>query len=276
MKLAMLWVGHIRTFHRIWPTSVNDNIFVPLGVKQTTHYFFTYPDTQCKRNRANDPPSDYSHENALNYVQNILQPRFLEVREASVQARETVAEIRQARTEQGADWNNLEALTLQYVRRTEAWKSFVKLEPSWQKFDLIVFNRPDVFLYGCMVKPKSFEPDDIHVFTSLGPQKDITGLDDRWAMGHPSAIERYMSVGDSITRQYAIERRSWCPEEVNRRHAELTGLRIVKCSYQNWSTDLPQWEKDHVGIARFQNDDGQTLEAALQRYRDNNDKSSET
>lgn len=268
VKLAMLWVGHVRTFHNVWPNPTVENLLEPLGVAEATHHFYTYPAAQCHRNRPNDPPPDYSPEDALRYVAGALRPDTLEVRESSSRADLAVAAVRRARAEQGNDWANLEALTRQYVRRTEAWEAFVASTPGWRDLDAIAFNRPDVFLYQPIAKPTRFDPDEIHCFTSLGPRKDEAGLDDRWALGHPLAVERYMRVGDSVVQQYAVEKRPWCPEEVNRRHADRSGLRIVKCAYQGDAWNAPEWERGHVGIARFNDGDGRSLKQALRALDD--------
>jgi hypothetical protein len=272
MKLAMLWIGHVRTFHRVYPKLTLENLFEPLGVdtEDVDHFFFTSPAAQCRRNRANDPPADYSAEDAIEYVRHAMSPVTLEIRDPSEAAKQAVLSVRQNRNEQGSDWVNLEALTHQYVRRDESWKLFVDLEPTWRDYDVIIFNRPDVLLYDRIVAPSlPLSDDEIHVFTSLGPQKDVTGMDDRWAMGSPLAMSRYMQIADSVVHQYAVEKRPWCPEELNRRHTEQVGLRIVKCVYQGpgWPSWAPAWDANHVGIARFQPDDGSTLREALRNIR---------
>lgn len=272
MKLAMLWIGHVRTFHRIYPKLTYENLLDPLGVdpEDVDHFFFTSPAGQCRRNRPNDPPTDYSVEDAIEYVRHAMSPITLEIRESSEAAKLAVEAVRRHRAERGSDCLNLEALTYQYVRRSEAWKLFTDVEPAWRDYDVIVFNRPDVLLYDRIVPPSlPLADDEIHVFTSLGPQKDVTGLDDRWAMGSPAAMARYMPIADSVVQQYAVEKRPWCPEEVNRRHADQVGLRIVKCAYQGpvWPSWAPAWDVGHVGIARFQPDDGASLREALRLLR---------
>ena len=269
MKLAMIWVGHVRTFHRVRLPTV-ENLLEPLGVApgEARHFLYTYPARQCLRNRPNDPPADYSAEDALEHMTLALRPEHVEIREASARADAAVAEVRARRRERGPDWTNLEALTMQYVRRTEAWEDFAARVPGWRSLDAIVFNRPDVFLYDKIAPPAfPLADDEIHVYTSLGPRKDATGLDDRWALGSPSAIESYMRVGDSVVGLLADEGRPWCPEENNRTHAERRGLKVRKLAYQGWPAWAPHWEKGHVGIARFQEDDGRTLTEALRRER---------
>ncbi len=271
MNVAVIWVGHIRTFHKVWPSLTVANVLEPMGSTNVRHFFYTTSETQNQRNRPNDPPSDYSYSDALRYVRLSLKPEALVATEASHRVKEAVATVRAARAEVDGEWRNIEALTQQYVKRTEAWEHFVRLVPSWTTdFDAIVFNRPDVFLYDRLKLNNSvpFKTDDVHVFTSLGPTKDEKGLDDRWAVGHPRAIERYMRVGDSVVEQYAVEKRSWWPEEVNRRHADRSGLRIVKATYQAWPPWAPAHERDHVGIMRFEPNDGRTLRAALRGFVD--------
>lgn len=260
MNVAAIWVGHVRTFHRIWPENTVDGCWKPLGFSfPIRNFFYTYPAGQCRRNRPNDPPGDYSPDEALEFVRLALRPEHLEIRGNSDRAQRLYEMICKRRGDMNS--GHIGTLVYQYVRRLEAWEDFKRRVPEWQQLDAIAFHRPDIEFAGTPMKIATpIAKGCFYTFHALG---SAGGIDDRFAIGHPLGIEAYMTAADSLEHLLIECKRSWDPELNYAKHIERTTSKRVAIKY----TDVDQTLNHYVNIARFVPTDGRTLKEKLEKAR---------
>ncbi len=260
MRIAAIWIGHVRTFHRIWPENVIDRCWARLGLTApVVNYFYTYPAGQCRRNRPDDPPPDYSSEDALEYVKLALKPDYLEVKDTSEQSMELYKRVLAARPDMNV--GHVGTVVHQFTKRLEAWNDF-KSRLDWKSFDAIVFHRPDVeFLAPVNLKLPVAE-DEAYTFDSLGPPFFHDGMDDRFVIGHPTGVDRYMRMGESVPDMLLKERREWWPEQNYAIHCKRAGLKRLEARYVE-----PVNGKNLLEIVRFNKDDGKLLNQKLSDIR---------
>lgn len=261
MKIAAVWVGHVRTFHRIWPENINNFCWNPLKPSQPVRsFFYTFPAGQCRRNRPNEPPRDYSTSDALEFVRLSLNPEHTEVRNDSQAAKDLFDLVCSRRKDMNR--GHVGSVVFQFVRRLEAWNDFKSRVPDWETFDAIAFHRPDVGFDGHIDVTFPVFKNSLYTFTSLGPPAFNDGMDDRFAIGCPEAMDHYMRMGESVRRLLIDERKQWNPEQNYNLHCKSRGVNRLVGRYSDVK------EKDHyVNIARFQDDDGRTLIKKLNEAR---------
>ena len=254
MRIAAIWVGHVRTFHRIWPENVMERCWNRLGLTEPVrNFFYTYPAGQCKRNRPDDPPTDYSVNDALEYVKLALKPEVLDVRDTSQASHELYKLVCSRRPDMNV--GHIGKVVHQFTKRLEAWNDFKQRLSEWADYDAIVFHRPDVeFLGPVDLKLKGLQPDELYTFDSLGPPFFHDGMDDRFTIGHPSAVDRYMRMGESVPGMLLEERRDWWPEKNYALHCQRMGIKRLEARYIE-----PVNGKNLLEIVRFNKEDGQTL-----------------
>jgi len=258
MRIAAIWVGHVRTFHRIWPENVTERCWNRLGLTEPVrNFFYTYPAGQCRRNRPDDPPADYSAEDALEYVKLALDPEVLDIRDMSQASIDLYNEICKKRPDMNT--GHVGTVVHQFTKRLEAWNSFKTHLPDWEEFDAIVFHRPDVEFQGLVdIKLAGLTEDELYTFDSLGPPFFHDGMDDRFAIGHPKAIDRYMRMGESVPKMLLEEKRDWWPEQNYALHCKRSGIKRLEARYVE-----PVNGKHLLEIVRFSKEDGKTLAQKL-------------
>lgn len=251
IKAAAIWVGHIRTFHRVFPENIVTNCWEQLGYKQdeVINFFYTYPSEQCKRNRPNDPPSDFSFDKAMEYMKMSLEPFTLSIKDNSNDSNELYNKIVSARKDMNV--GHIATNVYQYKKRTEAWNDFIEKYPTWKDLDVIFFHRPDVS-FDDKLKSFEFEKNIIYVMHALGAKG---GIDDRWAFGSPEIMQKYMSIGDDVKKILLDEKREWWPELNYARHLQLQNSSTKEIKYLSKN----QNENHYVNIARFEQSDGKLL-----------------
>lgn len=260
MRIAAIWVGHVRTFHRIWPQNVTERCWNRLGLTApVVNYFYTYPAGQCRRNRPNDPPADYSAEEALEYVRLALKPDFMEVKDTSTQSTELYDRIVSVRKDMNI--GHIATVVHQFTKRLEAWNDF-KSRVDWKSFDAIAFHRPDVEFCGNVDLKFPVSENETYIFDSLGPPFFHDGFDDRFTIGHPTGVDIYMRMGESVADMLLKEKRDWWPEQNYMLHCTRNGLKRLEARYVE-----PVNGKHLLEIARFNESDGKMLSRMLSDIR---------
>jgi hypothetical protein len=152
----------------------------------------------------------------------------------------------------------------QFTKRLEAWNDFKLRLPEWESYDAIVFHRPDVeFLGPVDLKLEGLSPDELYTFDSLGPPFFYDGMDDRFAIGHPNAVDRYMRMGESVPDMLLKEKRDWWPEQNYALHCKRMGVKRLEARYVE-----PVNGKNLLEIVRFNEEDGKTLSQKLASARE--------
>lgn len=260
MRIAAIWIGHVRTFHRVWPDNIIQRFWSRLPASEPIRsFFYTYPGGQCRRNRPDDPPADYSSDEALEYVRLALKPQFMEIKDRSQRSLDLYDKVVRARPDMNV--GHVGTVVHQFTKRLEAWEDFKVRMPDWADHDAIVFHRPDVEFCEDVDIKLPVSKDEYYTFASLGPPYFYDGVDDRFAIGHPLAIDRYMRMGESVESLLIDQRRDWWPEQNYARHCERSGIKRLEALY---TTPTNQ---NRLEIVRFKPDDGRVLSRMLDEVR---------